>query len=209
MKRIIMAGLVTVLAGIGSAAWAEPGQERGDGPGPMPGPAGPGKEHAMGARMLQRLADNPEKAKEFGITPQQATELKASFHEMEKKMIALRSQAELAQLEVRKLMDADEPDEAALMAAIDQAGAAHTAIQKATAEQRLAVRKIVGPETMKKIKDMVGDRLRQARGGEGGEGGEPMMKRSPRGEEEGKGRVKGGGKDAPWKKGQMEPPSDE
>lgn len=88
--------------------------------------------------------------KEFGITDDQAKALQNGFYDLEKKMVTLKSEAELADIEVRRLMQADDADEAALMAAIDQAGQAHTAIRKATAAQKLAVQKILGPETARR-----------------------------------------------------------
>ena len=150
---------------------------------------GPGNPEMMGGRMIKQLLKNPEKAAEFGITPEQATALQASFYEMEKKMVGLRADMESAEIEVRQLMDQDSPDEAALMAAIDKAGQARTAIQKANAQQRLAVGKIVSSETMQKIRERVEDRMRMSKGA--GEKGER------------------GGKDAPWKKGPMEGPGEE
>ncbi len=210
MKKILIATVVTALAGMGTAVWAAPGEGRGEGPnmehrGP---PEGPGGNRAMmGARILERLLDNPEKMKEFGITEEQATTLQASFYELEKKMVTLQSDAELAQIELRRLMDADAPDKAAVLAAVEKAGAARTAIQKAQVEQRLTVREVLGDETMKKIKHMVGDRMRQARGPGGDDQG--PRDRGPGGDDDGKKERPGKGKSAPWMKGQMEAPDQE
>mgnify|MGYP001278469078 CR=1 FL=1 len=201
MKKIWVATLVMAMAGLSMSAWAEPGEGRGGGPEGRRamGPGGPGDGAAMGARILQRLLDNPEKMKEFGITEEQAATLQTSFYELEKKMVTLQSDVELAQVELRRLMDADAPDKAAVLAAVEKAGAARTAIQKATVEQRLTVREIVGADTMKKIKHLVGDRMRQSRGGGDDED-------RPRGR---KGEGRGEGKGAPWMKDQMEGPDKE
>jgi Spy/CpxP family protein refolding chaperone len=212
MKKIWVATLVMALAGLSLNAWADPGEGRGGGPdgrramGPG-GPGGPGDGAAMGARILQRLLDNPEKMKEFGITEEQAATLQTSFYELEKKMVTLQSDVELAQVELRRLMDADTPDKAAVLAAVEKAGAARTAIQKATVEQRLTVREIVGADTMKKIKHMVGDRMRQSRGG--GDDEDRSRGRKGEGRGEGKGERKGDGKGAPWMEDQMEGPDKE
>ncbi len=213
MKKILAATLVMALAGMSMNAWAEPGEGRGGGPEGKRamGPGGPGGGAAMSARILQRLLDNPEKMKEFGITGEQAASLQTSFYELEKKMVTLESDAELAQIELRRLMDADAPDKAAVLAAVEKAGAARTAIQKAQVEQRLTVRDVLGDETMKKIKHMVGDRMRQARG----PGDDEDRPRGPRGEgraegkAERKGEHKGDGQGAPWMKGKMEAPEQE
>lgn len=210
MKKILAATLVIALTGLSMNAWAEPGEGRGGGPegkramGPGGPGDGPGGGAAMGARILERLLDNPEKMKEFGITETQAATLQKSFYELEKKMVTLQGEAELAQIELRRLMDADAPDKAAVLAAVEKAGAARTAIQKAQVEQRLNVREVLGDETMKKIKHLVGDRMRQARG----PGDDEDRPRGPRGEgqREHKGDGKGEGKGAPWMKDQMEGP---
>lgn len=197
MKKMIRAAAVVVVTGLSLQAWADPGDGRGGGPEGRRamGPGGPGGAAAMGGRMLQRLLDHPEKMKEFGITEEQAAALKSSFYELEKKMVSLESDAELAQLELRRLMDADTPDKAAVLAAVDKAGAARTAIHKAAVEQRLAVREIVSAETLRKIKDKVGDRMRQSRRADD----EDDRPRSPRGE----------GKKAPWMQDRMEAPEQE
>ena len=173
MKKMIAATLVAALAGLGGAAWAErPEGPGGPGGGPdrkgggrpeaarLVGPGGPGH---MAAQGLQRLLDNPKKMKELGISDAQAGALKESFYAMEKKMIALRAAADEAQLEVRKLMEKDDADEAALMAAIDKAGQARTEIQKAATSQRLAVKKILGPELSAKLKERMGEKMRERR----------------------------------------------
>ena len=207
MKKILAATLVIALTGLSMNAWAEPGEGRGGGPegkramGPGGPGDGPGGGAAMGARILERLLDNPEKMKEFGITETQAATLQKSFYELEKKMVTLQSEAELAQIELRRLMDADAPDKAAVLAAVEKAGAARTAIQKAQVEQRLNVREVLGDETMKKIKHLVGDRMRQRRGGEDDDQEEHRMS-GPR--REGK-----GGGDAPWQRDEMRPPRED
>ena len=192
MKRIVMTSMLAALIGVAGVAWAERGEQGPEGRGGQEqGMEGkrmmrPGNPEAMGGHMIKQLLKNPDKAAEFGITPEQAKALQASFYESEKKMVGLRAAVDSAEIEVRELMDQDSPDEAAMMAAIDKAGQARTAIQKANAQQRLAVGKIVSPETMKKIRERVEDRMRMSKGA--GEKGER------------------GGKDAPWKKGPMEGP---
>ena len=208
MKKILMVTMATALAGLGTAAWAGPDEGPGQGRGERPnmerrGPpeGGGGNREMMGARILERLLDHPDKMKEFGITEEQAATLQASFYELEKNMVTLQGEAELAQIELRRLMDADETDEKALMAAVDKVGLTRTAIQKAKIQQRLNVQKVLGADTLKKIKGMVGDRMRQRRGGEDDDQEGPRMSRPRR---EGK-----GGGDAPWQQDEMRPPRED
>ena len=200
MKKITMLSLMAALTGLSLAAWAEPGDPRGGGrserSGRMHGEGGPGagQEH-----MIERLLNQPDKLGELGLTEKQVAELKAGFYETEKKMVKLNGDLELAQIELRRLMEAEEPDGAAILAAVDKAGLARTAIQKAKVEQGLAVRKILGPETLKKIKVDAGERLRRERGPDEG-------KRGPHGPAgEGRRAEKG----APRQQDEMEPPPEE
>lgn len=192
MKRIVTTVVVAALMGAVGVARAERGEQGDEGRGRpseqgMEGRRmmGPGNPENVGGGMFRRLVDNPQKAKEFGITEDQITALKASFADLEKKMVALRAEVETAEIDLRQVLDKDSPDEAAVMAAVEKVGQARMAIQKTVVQERLAVGKIVSPETMKKIRERVQERMQQSRGA---------------------GDEKGFRKDAPWKKGTMNGP---
>ena len=78
-----------------------------------------------------------------------------------------------AEAEVRRLMQADNPDRAAIMKAVDAAGAAHLAVRKAQIEERLAFREIAGPDASRKAREHITRRMQ----GEGRpEGDRPQRK---------------------------------
>lgn len=206
-KWYILSGIVAALA-CASVALAEPGFGAGrggggDGRGPRHDGPGPGM-------ILHRVLDNPELAKKVGLTDQQVADLKASVLATQKQMIKLRSDVELAELEVRRLMDENPVDRDALMKAIDVAGAAQLAVRKAGVEERLKVREIVGQETLDKIRELVADRIADRRGGEGRrEGrGERREGRGQRGEGQGVGQGQGQDKGPAWMQEEMPPPAE-
>lgn len=205
-KWFIISGIVAALA-CASVAMAEPGAGRGgEGRGPHGGGPGFGGGQGPGAGMLlQRVLQNEALAKKVGLTDEQIAALKTSLHETQKQMIKLRSDVELAELEVRRLMGEDNVDRAALMQALDAAGAAQTAMRKAGADERLKLREIVGQETLDKIRALVADRVANRRGD-----GEGRRARGPRDDDddEQKGPRRGEGKGPAWMQDEMPPPAE-
>lgn len=123
----------------------------------QPGPGGPGGRDEQRFERPQRgrleaLLNNPEAAKKLGLTDNQIASLQARLDESKKQLIKLRTDVELAELEVRRLMRANNPDRAAVMKAVEAASAAQLALRKAMVDERLAVREIVGPEIAEKVR---------------------------------------------------------
>jgi Spy/CpxP family protein refolding chaperone len=142
---------------------------------PDGGPGGPGKgmEKMRHGPDLGRMLDNEEVVQKLGLTADQVTALKARFAEAEKTLIKLRADAQLAEADVRRLMQDDTVDRAAIMKAVEAAGAAQLAVRKAMIEERLAFREIAGPDAAKKVRHHMAKRMQ---GGGGPEGERPMRK---------------------------------
>lgn len=100
----------------------------------------------------ERLVDDQKAIRAIGLTDEQVAALKTRMAEAEKTMIRLRSEVELAEAEVRRLMREENPDRAAIMKAVEAAGAAHTALRKAQIEERLAIREILGQDGARKAR---------------------------------------------------------
>jgi Spy/CpxP family protein refolding chaperone len=143
---------VILLAAFGSAVPARPG----DCPGRMPG--GVGGRGGIGAGAIERLVNNEKAIARLGLSADQVAALKARLADAEKTLIKLRAEVELAEAEVRSLMRKDPVDRAAVMRAVDAAGAAYVALRKAMIEERLALREIVGPEASKKARRFLAQR---------------------------------------------------
>ncbi len=190
---------VVALALAATTAMAEPGGRggggSGDGPRGMGGPDGMGNRAAMAEHLLTMLENNPERAQKLGVTTEQVTALRASFDTFQQESIDLRAAEQKASLEVRKLMRGDAPDEAAVLAAVEKEAAAKLALQKATIKQRLAAQKILGKETLQKIRQAIGERMRERFGRDGDDDDDDKDRRP--------GSRKGG---KPWMQDEMTPP---
>ena len=208
MTMTCAAGVIAVAA----IAWAGP-DGRGDGPG-----RGPGREQGHGGHLgggLGHLLNNPELATELGITTEQIATLREAQYEHRKKMITLHSEAQLARLEVKKLMDAEPVDQEAVLAAVDAAGLKATALKKSTIQQMLKVREIVGKEALQKLHSHMREAMAERRQGRGDN--------RPQGQGPGRGREtsmmddEGPGADfsqmdsdePAWMQDEMEPPAEE
>jgi len=129
--------------------WKQPGQNR-----PQGGFEGQG---------MEVLLRNPELGKQVGLTDEQSAALKASNYQYEQESISLKAKAEQARLEVRKLMDTDAPDEAAVMQAVDKAAQAQAELQTARLRHMLAVKKLLGKDGLDKIRKATRERWRMAK----------------------------------------------
>ena len=132
----------------------------------------------MGAR-IRAVLEDPELAEKIGLTDQQVSALQARLDDAQKSMIKLRADVELAETEVQRLMREDTADRAAVMKAIEVAGAAHVALRKAMVEERLAVREIVGPDAARKLRRHVGRQRGERRGQDGEDGPLRKERRGP------------------------------
>ena len=121
--------------------------------------------------MMTRALDNPKLVEKLGLDSEQVKSLRELGYEAKKRDIDLRAAAAQARLEIRRLLSQDEPNEEAVMSAIDQAGAATTALQKSHIKHMLEGRAVVGNETWRKMhqtlrhKDQKGMRSMRHQGG--------------------------------------------
>ena len=109
--------------------------------------------HMLNPRMIERL----------NLTSEQTESLKSLRFETQKRQIKLRADMALSRTELRQLLSADSPDEAAVMAAIEKAGQAKIALEKTHVEQMLRTRAVIGTEKWQQVKEMK-ERKRHHRG---------------------------------------------
>jgi Spy/CpxP family protein refolding chaperone len=155
MKKL----LVTLsIVGISAAVLAQPfvGAERRGG-------SGRGNPHSRtgGGPQFGLLERHPEIAEEAGVTEEQMDELRLARYEQQKKMVELRADLELAELEMQQLMDNEAADREAVFSAVDQVSAARGALQKARIEQLWKVRDILGEETMDTLRELGREKMRE------------------------------------------------
>ncbi|MCS6772283.1 MAG: periplasmic heavy metal sensor [Kiritimatiellae bacterium] len=100
----------------------------------------------------ERILEDDEALRAAGLTDAQVAAIRERAAESEKTLIRLRSEVQLAEAEIRRLMRTERPDRDAIMKAVEAAGAARTALRKAMVEEQLAVREILGPEGFRKLR---------------------------------------------------------
>lgn len=207
MNKWIVTACVVGGMSLAAVAWAK-GPEPMEGDGPRP-PMRERLAERMGERegggqpgremMLRAVLQNPELAAKVGLSEAQVKSIREAGYAQREQLVKLRSEAELARMQVEKLSSADNVDKDALMKAIEAAGQQEIAVKKAEMAFQLQVKELVGPEVMKKLRETMKEQFaeRRAKGGPEGEG---------RGEFR---RPNAGGGDrpqAPWMQDKMEGP---
>lgn len=183
MKNWLIATGVAASLALAAVVYAEQDHRGGGGPGPGGGQGGgPGEGHGGG---LQALLENDDIIKRLGLTEEQVTAVQEAGYDHQKVMVSLRADAELAQLDVKKLMDQDAPNIEAVMKALDTAGRLQTEIRKEGVRNQLKIREIIGADAAKKLKEIMRSRMDR-------QGGDGQGRRGP-----GQGKGQGPGGEAP------------
>ncbi|MBI3987571.1 MAG: Spy/CpxP family protein refolding chaperone [Lentisphaerae bacterium] len=172
MKRTI--GMVGLLV-LGSAlvASGEPTGATG------PAPQGKGPASHSGGKM-SRLAQ------ELGLSEEKAAALKALVFENRKKLVQLKADRDLAKMDLEQLLEADIPDEKAVLQAVDKMGQIHMDMARLRVRALLEMAKTLTPEQRAKFKELRegmmqrrSERMGGQRGGfpqsQGSQGGMPMQ----------------------------------
>jgi hypothetical protein len=203
MKKWMLVWCLVSAFALAAVTWAEPeGREQGPRPGPEQQPDGRGlRQGGPGGfqepsreMMLRAVIQNPELAAKVGLKEEQVKAIREAAFAQREQMVTLRSQAELARLQVEKLMAAEPVDKEAVLKAVEAAGQQEIAIKKAEITLQLKLKELVGEEVAKKMRAEMKKHLaeRRAAMGPGGEERPGPMEgemRRPRGEA-GQGREK-------------------
>ena len=141
MKRCI---ILTAVAGslvLGTVALAAPGSggPRGHGRG--------GSDHAFG-----RFLGNSKLVEKLELSSDDVEALRTLRYEAEKSRISLQADVTEAKFELRHLLHSDEPNESAVMAAIESVGDATVALRKSDIKHMLKARAIMGSDKWKQMK---------------------------------------------------------
>jgi len=115
------------------------------------------------------------------LTEQQLEKIGALKVETQKKVIPLRSEIQLAQLELRTALDKDPVDTKAVHSKIEAIGLLKTKMRILQVDMRIQARNLLTPEQRSKAKGWIHGRGQGPWGGEGRKGGFPREGRGPRG----------------------------
>jgi len=178
----------------GAASIRAQGREEAPAPGPHPEAAGPGVEQGFDMPGLDGMdfegddghgpgggMGSPEMQKKLNLTDDQRTRLADIRDRQARAAIPIRSDLEIAGLDMRKLMRADKPDSKAIDAQIDKMAGLRARLQKSRVASMLEARAVLTPAQQKILRESRGGMGRgmrrghgmhgMGRGGPGGPGG--------------------------------------
>lgn len=186
--RILLASMIATLV-LGGWAFARPDGTK----------AGRSGDRDQIRRMAGRMLERPEILEKLELKDEQVEALRQAQYEKQKKHIDLKAGAEMAQIELRHLLSQDTPDEEAVMAAVEEAGKARTALQKSDVQHMLKRRAIIGPEKCREMHSLIRKHMRtrmqaqRHRGGSdrGRPGGKDQHGPGPRGDRRHRGHNEG------------------
>ncbi len=130
---------------------------------------GPGDQplEALGGK--GRFWNNPTVAEKLKLTDDQRKAMDEILQQHLESLVDLRANAEKAELALRPLVNADQPDEQHILSQIDQVAAARAELFKANARFLLAIRVKLTPEQWKQVQEFRAEHpLAARRWGRGG-----------------------------------------
>lgn len=157
MKKRMMICAVVSLFAMSGAVWAAGGCGKG-------GPeqrGGERKGFGHGPGGIGWLVHNEDAAKDLGVTEDQLGQLREMVYQGRVQQIKGRADLEIAQMELRRLIDSVKPTEEAIGQAVDKITALEAQLQKARIGEMLKARQILGEGTMEKLRDAMRDRMRE------------------------------------------------
>lgn len=170
-KNSLLLAMVICLASSGFAAeqgMTGPDRRDGfDGPAPM--------ERGFHDGRFGRWWNDPRIAQQLNLTDQQKHQMDDIFLQHRLKLIDLNANLEKQETLLHPMIEADQPDEAKILAQIDAVAQARADLEKANARMLFDLRKTLTPEQWQKLKAMreehrSGEMMRRGPGGEGGPG---------------------------------------
>src|SRR5208337_138228 len=115
------------------------------GPGPVMGFRGPGK-----------WWKDSELMRKIGVSDEQVQKIEQIFQDHRLELIDLHAALEKQEAILEPLVEADQPDEAQMIAQIDKVAQARANLEKSNAQMLLAIRRVLTVEQWKKLRDLPG-----------------------------------------------------
>lgn len=166
-----MKSALAVRAGLAIGSLLMAGVAMAQAPGPMDGPAfghRPPIERAFGGHGIEgRWWNNPKIIERLKLTDDQRKAFDQILLEHREKLIDLRANVEKAELAMEPLVQADEPNESAILAQIDKVAQTRAELEKANARYLLALRSKLTPDQWKQVQEFRKNRGREGWGPDG------------------------------------------
>ena len=154
-------GLILLFAG--AVALAQPQQPQQPQPPQPPLRVGPGVGGGIGRgggrgigrgpmeRGMGRWWKNPQMVEKLGVTADQQKKMDDIFQQHRLKLIDVTAAVEREEVTLQPMMEADQPDEAKIVAQIDKVAQARAELEKANARMLLGIRRVLTPDQWKKL----------------------------------------------------------
>ena len=126
------------------------GMGMGMGRGPNAAPSPQPRRGPMGGGM-GRWWKNPEMVEKLGVTADQQKKMDDIFQQHRLKLIDVTAAVEREEVTLQPMMEADQPDEARIVAQIDKVAQARAELEKANARMLLGIRRVLTPDQWKKL----------------------------------------------------------
>jgi Spy/CpxP family protein refolding chaperone len=97
---------------------------------------------------------NAEVVKAIGLNDGQVQKIETVFLESRMKLVDIHASLQKEELKLEPLLEADSPDESAVLSAIDHITAARANLEKANAQMAFAIRRVLTPEQWKKLRTL-------------------------------------------------------
>jgi Spy/CpxP family protein refolding chaperone len=114
------------------------------------GPQGGGEMHQI--LPPGRWWKDAEVAKTIGLSDTQVQKIEQVFQESRMKLVDVHANLQKEEFKLEPLLEADNPDENAVLSAIDHITAARAALEKANARMAFDIRRVLTPEQWKKLR---------------------------------------------------------
>lgn len=127
------------------------------------GPPGGPMEHSFRGGEHGRWWDNPRVAQQIGLTDDQKKKMDDILQQHRLRLIDLHAALDKDQVMLRPMLQADQLDEAKILAQIDTIAQARAELEKANARMLFGIRKVLTPDQWKKVQALVAehrDRIR-------------------------------------------------
>lgn len=156
-------------------------------PAPNPGAPSGKPHHMMHERPMGAWWKNSDLASKLQLTDQQVQQLENTFYQHRLKLADLRANIEKQDLTMQQLLDAPTPNDAAIMAQVDQRSAARNQLDREFTQMTLDFRKILTPDQWKQLRALMPPppgpgmmrRFGHGPGGPGGPGGPDALPPPP------------------------------
>jgi len=140
-----------------------PGGHGRNGGGPPPMREGPGMEALRGPQ--GRWWGNPDLVQKLGITNDQVKRMDDILQQHRLRLVDLHANLDKQELLLDPLVNADQPDEARILAQIDKVAQARADLEKANARMLLDIRRVLTADQWQKLKTERPAAPRPGRGG--------------------------------------------